>query len=53
MTVNRMLHLQGKVLFETLPRAVDVLETGATEIAPLRACQPWPEGRHAEAFRRA
>jgi hypothetical protein len=29
-----------------------VLESGATEIAPLRACQPWPEGRHAEAFRR-
>ena len=122
-TVNRMLHLQGKVLFDALPRAVDriddyewmdgeivaglalgwnfgdghlnhlqlleaiqaqcgfeagelrvvmvesqplfgrcmawriadaksgVLETGATEIAPLRACQPWPEGRRAEAFR--
>jgi hypothetical protein len=28
-----------------------VLETGATEIAPLRNCQPWPEGRRAEAFR--
>jgi hypothetical protein len=123
-SVNRLLHLQGKVLFEALPRAVDqidryhwmdgeivaglalgwnfgdghlndlqllraiqaqcgfeagelrvvmvesqplfgrtmtwriadaktgVLESGATEIAPLLACQPWPEGRHAEAFRR-
>jgi hypothetical protein len=121
-SVNRLLHLQGKVLYEALPRAVDqidryewmdgelvaglalgwnfgdghlndlqlleaiqaqcgfeagelrvvmvesqplfgrrqawrivdaktgVLATGETEIAPLRACQPWPEGRHAEAF---
>jgi hypothetical protein len=123
-SVNRLLHLQGKVLFDALPRAVDqidhyhwmdgeivaglalgwnfgdghlnqlqllhaiqaqcgfeagelrvvmvesqplfgramawriadaktgVLESGATEIAPLLACQPWPEGRQAEAFRR-
>ena len=123
-SVNRLLHLQGKVLFDALPRAVDqidryqwmdgelvaglalgwnfgdghlndlqllraiqaqcgfeagelrvvmvesqplfghtmawriadaktgVLESGETEMAPLFACQPWPEGRHAEAFRR-
>jgi hypothetical protein len=123
-TVSRLLHLQGKVLYEVLPRAVDsidryhwmdgeivaglalgwnfgdghlndlqllhaiqaqcgfeagelrvvmvesqplfgrtmawriadaktgVLEAGETEIAPLRACQPWPEGRHAEALLR-
>jgi hypothetical protein len=124
-TVSRLLHLQGKVLFDALPRAVDqidryqwmdgelvaglalgwnfgdghlnhlqlleaiqaqcgfeagelrvvmvesqplfgrcmawriadakngVLETGETEIAPLLACQPWPQGHHAEPFRRA
>ena len=123
-SVNRLLHLQGKVLYDALPRAVDqidryewmdgelvaglalgwnfgdghlndlqllraiqaqcgfeagelrvvmvesqplfgrsmawriadakqgVLAAGESEIAPLRACQPWPEGRHAEAFRR-
>jgi hypothetical protein len=123
-SVNRLLHLQGKVLYDALPRAVDridryewmdgelvaglalgwnfgdghlndlqllraiqaqcgfeagelrvvmvesqplfgrsmawriadakqgVLAKGESEIAPLRACQPWPEGRHAEAFRR-
>ncbi len=123
-SVNRLLHLQGKVLYDALPRAVDqidryewmdgelvaglalgwnfgdghlnelqllraiqaqcgfeagelrvvmvesqplfgrsmawriadakqgVLAAGESEIAPLRACQPWPEGRHAEALRR-
>ena len=123
-SVNRLLHLQGKVLFEALPRAVDqidrytwmdgeivaglalgwnfgdghlndlglleaiqaqcgfepgelrvvmiesqplfgrsmrwriadakdgVLETGETVIAPLLACQPWPQGEHAEAILR-
>jgi hypothetical protein len=123
-SVNRLLHLQGKVLYDALPRAVDqidryqwmdgelvaglalgwnfgdghlndlqllnaiqaqcgfeagelrvvmvesqplfgrtmawriadaktgVFETGETEIAPLRACQPWPEGEHARAFLR-
>jgi hypothetical protein len=29
-----------------------VLEAGETEIAPLRACQPWPEEKHAEALLR-
>jgi hypothetical protein len=123
-SVNRLLHLQGKVLYEALPRAVDqidrydwmdgeivaglalgwnfgdghlndlqllraiqaqcgfeagelrvvmvesqplfgrtmawriadaktgVLESGETEIAPLRACQPWPTGIHASWFSR-
>jgi len=123
-SVNRLLHLQGKVLYDALPRAVDqidhyewmdgeivaglvlgwnfgdghlndlqllnaiqaqcgfeagelrvvmvesqplfgstmawriadaktgVLEAGESEIAPLRVCQPWPTGKHAEAFRR-
>ncbi|MGH7790296.1 MAG: DUF3556 domain-containing protein [Candidatus Binatia bacterium] len=32
--------------------ASGVLEEGATEIAPLRALQPWPVGEHAAAFRR-
>ena len=123
-SVNRLLHLQGKVLYDALPRAVDqiddyqwmdgeivaglalgwnfgdghlndlqllnavqaqcgfdagelrvvmvesqplfgrtqawrvadaktgMLASGETEIAPLLACQPWPTGKHAEAFRR-
>jgi hypothetical protein len=29
-----------------------VLEEGETEIAPMRALQPWPTGEHAEALRR-
>ncbi len=123
-TANRMLHLQGKVLYDALPRAVDrienyewmdgeivagmvlgwnfgdghlnggqlleavqaqcgfesgelrvvmvesqplfgpamawkvvdakdgVLEEGETQMAPMRACQPWPTGVYAEAFLR-
>jgi len=123
-SVNRLLHLQGKVLYEALPRAVDqidryewmdgeivaglalgwnfgdghlndlqlleaiqaqcgfeagelrvvmvesqplfgrtmawriadaktgMLEAGESVIAPLLACQPWPQGKHAEAIRR-
>ncbi len=123
-SLNRLLHLQGKVLFDALPRAVDhidhyewmdgevlcgivvgwnfgdghlndtsllnaiqaqcgfeagelrvvmvesqplfgrtmawkivdaktgVLERGKTEMEPMRACQPWPTGKYAEAFAR-
>jgi hypothetical protein len=29
-----------------------VLEEGETEIAPMRALQPWPAGEHAEALLR-
>jgi hypothetical protein len=32
--------------------ASGVLEEGSTEIAPMRAFQPWPTGKYAEAFRR-
>jgi hypothetical protein len=32
--------------------ASGVLEEGETEIAPMRALQPWPAGEHAEALLR-
>jgi hypothetical protein len=36
--------------WQILDAASGVLEEGATEIAPMRALQPWPTGTHAEAL---
>ena len=38
--------------WQIVDAATGVLETGETEIAPMRAQQPWPSGRYAEALRR-
>jgi len=36
--------------WKVVDAASGVLEQGETEISPMRAQQPWPTGRHAEAF---
>ena len=38
--------------WQILDAASGVLEQGETEIAPMRALQPWPTGAHAEALLR-
>jgi hypothetical protein len=45
--------LFGRTMQWKIVDAADgVLEEGETEIAPMRAVQPWPTGTYAEAFRR-
>jgi len=38
--------------WKVVDAATGVVETGRTEIAPMREVQPWPSGRYAEAFAR-
>jgi hypothetical protein len=54
----RVLMVESQPLFgrsmrwKVVDAASGVIEEGETELAPMRAVQPWPTGRYAEAFRR-